>query len=316
MSQSIRRQLSLPPGPWMIAAAATLWGTSGTAQALAPAGAQPLVVGTLRLVVGAVGLLALAGLRRSLPTLRTWRSWPPGATLLAAISIAAYQLCFFAAVARTGVAVGTIVGIGSAPIAGGITGYLLRGERPGRRWMLATLLAVAGCALLALSGGEITVDVLGIVLALGAGFTYALYAALSKRLLDVQPPTSVTAVTLTLGALLLLPILFVYDLRWMVEPRGVLVPLHLGLITVTLAYTLFTQGLRVTPVATTATLTLAEPLTAGLLGVFVLGEQLTSSALVGISLMLAGLVVLTIPAKTWRRIGWRAYALRRSDSRY
>lgn len=300
----------------MIAAAATLWGTSGTAQALAPAGAQPLVVGTLRLVVGAVGLLALAGLRRSLPTLRTWRSWPPGATLLAAISIAAYQLCFFAAVARTGVAVGTIVGIGSAPIAGGITGYLLRGERPGRRWMLATLLAVAGCALLALSGGEITVDVLGIVLALGAGFTYALYAALSKRLLDVQPPTSVTAVTLTLGALLLLPILFVYDLRWMVEPRGVLVPLHLGLITVTLAYTLFTQGLRVTPVATTATLTLAEPLTAGLLGVFVLGEQLTSSALVGISLMLAGLVVLTIPAKTWRRIGWRAYALRRSDSRY
>ncbi len=37
-----------------ILAAAVLWGTTGTAQALAPQSAQPLAIGSLRLLVGAL----------------------------------------------------------------------------------------------------------------------------------------------------------------------------------------------------------------------------------------------------------------------
>ncbi|HHY05259.1 MAG TPA: hypothetical protein GX534_08755 [Thermoanaerobacterales bacterium] len=39
-------------GKWLILMASILFGTTGTAQAFAPAGASPLTVGAVRMVVG------------------------------------------------------------------------------------------------------------------------------------------------------------------------------------------------------------------------------------------------------------------------
>jgi DME family drug/metabolite transporter len=47
-------------------------------------------------------------------------------------------------------------------------------------------------------------------------------------------------------------------------------------------------------VATAATLTLAEPLTAGMLGVFLLGERLTPLAVFGILLIFTGLALVSV----------------------
>ena len=70
------------------------------------------------------------------------------------------------------------------------------------------------------------------------------------------------AVIFCSGALLLAPLFFTTDFTWLARPSGLGVTLHLGLVTVALAYSLFARGLRQLPVATAATLTLAEPLTA------------------------------------------------------
>jgi DME family drug/metabolite transporter len=70
------------------------------------------------------------------------------------------------------------------------------------------------------------------------------------------------------------------------------VALHLGLLATAAAYALFSRGLSQVPVATAVTLSLAEPLTAGLLGVFLLGERLTAWALLGIVLLLSGLILI------------------------
>ena len=101
------------------------------------------------------------------------------------------------------------------------------------------------------------------------------------------------AVTFCAGSLFVLPLLIGADLRWLAQPAGFLVILHLGVITAALAYTLFARGLRLVPVATAATLTLGEPLTAGVLGVFFLHEALTALAIFGIGLIFTGLVVLS-----------------------
>lgn len=292
MRRAVRNNLSHAGGSWFILAAAFLWGTTGTAQAFAPAGTQPMTVGTMRLAIGALTLAVLAAYRGELVGIRPWRSWPPVTTLAAAAGVAAYQIFFFAAVARTGVAVGTIVGIGSTPIAAGILVFLVHRIRPGRRWMAATTLAILGCVLLVLASESIRTDLLGIFLAIAAGTSYALYTMLSKDLLDSKPAGAVLTVTFSIGVLFLLPILFAGDLSWLLEPRGMAVALHLGIVTVGFAYLLFAIGLSAIPVATAATLTLAEPLTAGLLGVFVLGEKLTPSALAGIFLLLIGLLIL------------------------
>ena len=255
------------------------------------------MIGALRLAVGGLCLLAYAMATRKTagaPAAGSagWRGWPLGSLLGAVVCMAAYQLLFFGGVARTGVAVGTIVGIGSAPILGGALGLLFAGERPGRAWLAATLCAISGAALLASSGQAMHVDLLGLALAAGAGGAYAGFTLFNKQLLHSRRPADVQAAVFVLAALLLAPLLLSADLGWVTRPGGALVVLHLGLVTVGVAYSLFALGLRRVPVSTAVTLTLAEPMTAGILGVVVLGERLTLQAGLGILLIFSGLAVL------------------------
>lgn len=286
-------------GFFYVLGAALLWGTTGTAQSFAPAGFDSTVIGFLRLLVGGLALILLAFWRRELGS---WSDWRWGVTLLAALFTASYQVCFFAAVQKTGVAIGTIVGIGSAPIAGGILGYLFRGERPGRRWALATLLAIAGCSFLSLGNHGVAVDLVGILLALGAGASYAAYTLVIKGMLEHQHPNAVMAVVVCLGALLLSPLLIGKELAWVAEPRALLVVAHLGLATMALSYWLFARGLQTVQVASAVTLSLAEPMTAATLGILLLGELLTLGSFSGIALIFAGLVVLVMPTRLRSRV--------------
>jgi len=284
-------------GQFYILAATLLWGTTGTAQAFAPEGASSLAVGAVRLLLGGVALLGIGVVRGSFQREQRWLQWP---TLVAAASMAAYQPAFFAGVARTGVAVGTMVTIGSAPVFAGILGWVFSGKRPSRRWLLATTLAIVGCGFLVLSKGRLAVDWVGFGLSLGAGVAYAVSALASKELLIQYAPDAVTAVIFGLAALLLSPLLFFVDLSWLTQPNGIGVALHLGLMATALAYILYMRGLVTVGVETAVTLALGEPLTATLLGLFLLGEQLTGLSLVGVGLLFAGLSLITFN-KTYKK---------------
>lgn len=285
-------------GVGLVLAAAVLWGTTGTSQALAPIGATPASVGALRLALGGSLLLGLTLLRGDW---KGGRSWPLVPTAGAALFVAAYQLSFFAAVARTGVAVGTMVAIGSSPVIAGILAIVLRKGFPGTRWLVATILAIIGCTLLTGAGGEVRVNLTGILLALCAGASYSLYTLAIKEILPDRHPDTVMAAVFCGGALLLSPLLFASQLSWLLEPTGLLVALHLGAIATALSYSLFSRGLATIPVATAVTLSLAEPLTASLLGITVLGEKLTLGGISGMVLLFAGLGLLALqPRHVWR----------------
>lgn len=275
------------PGPWLILAAAALWGTTGTARALGPAGADPLSVGAVRIMIGGA-LLALLALMTHRADVRRLAPIP---TIIAAASVAIYQLAFFSSVAILGVALGTIIAIGSAPI---VTGLLsaIRGEPPVPRWYVATAAAVLGVTLLALPGAEAPLDVRGVLLAMTAGAGYALSATCAKELLRTHPPLTVMAAAFAGGAILLVPVAARTDLGWLADPRGLLVALHLGIVATALAYALFGRGLALVPTATAATLSLFEPLTATLLGMVILGERLTLLQLAGAAAILAGVAVI------------------------
>ena len=55
-----------------ILAAAMLWGTTGTAQAFAPPGSDPLVIGALRLLLGGSVLCAVSGWQQEFWHCRDW----------------------------------------------------------------------------------------------------------------------------------------------------------------------------------------------------------------------------------------------------
>jgi drug/metabolite transporter, DME family len=277
----------------LVLLSAVLFGTTGTAQALGP-DAAPVTVGAARIAVGGLVLLLVA---RAVPAAAV--PWPRRELALIAVAIAVYQLAFFAAVDHTGVAIGTVVALGSAPAIAGVTGRLFDAQPLTSRWAAATALACAGVLLLVLGGGSgASADPLGIMLAVVSGSGYATYTVLAKRVLRLgHPPERVMAASFSLGALLLLPVLLLGDTAWLATGDGLALALYLGAIPTALAYVLFARGLRDLTPGETATLTLAEPLTATGLGVLALGERPGAVAAVGAGLVLAGLLTLALPAR-------------------
>ena len=294
----------------LIVAAAVLWGTTGTAQALGPDGLDPLAVGSARLLIGGAGLVALSLARGRRP----WQlRWNVPLTALTAVAIAGYQLSFFGAVRLTGVAAGTIVAIGSGPVFGGLLDRIVRRQPLTPRWIASTVLAVVGAGLL-VGAGNVRLDPVGVALALTAGLSYAVYALTIKLLSADRDPDDVVVVSFAAGGLALLPVLVAVGPDRLVSPGGVAVALHLGLVTVTLSYLLFGRGLTGVDVGTATTLSLAEPVTAALLGVGLLGERLAPLQWAGVLVVLAGLVLLTVPAGGGRGSGVPAGTPRRSHA--
>jgi drug/metabolite transporter, DME family len=278
-------------GHLFVILAAVLWGTGGTAQALAPGAEDPLSVGVLKIGIGGAAMLAFSVLSGGWAKGASAK-WRPLPVLACAMLVASYQVLFFTGITLTGVALGTISAIGSLPVWAGLID-LLFGKRPDARWLGATALAVAGSALLIGSGGSVSIEPLGVLLCLASGGGLVAFTAIAKGLLQERPHAVVMGVTFTLGAVLLSPVLLFSNPSWILSPMGLAVALELGLGATALAYILFASGLSKVSVSTAATLTLAEPLTAGLLGVLVLGERVSPVALGGMALIVLGLVLAT-----------------------
>ena len=273
-------------------ASAVLFGTTGTAASFAPPSAGPVAIGAARVVIGGFGLLLalplLGGSRTN--ALRVWRT---RLGLAAGLATALYQLAFFAGVSLAGVALGTLVTIGSAPIIVGLLSWVALGERPTVGWWTSTAICLTGLALLTFDGSTQTGVVIGgLAISMVSAAAYAGYTVASKQLMKSGVESSVAmASAFGLGAVVLVPVLAVSGFSWLAQPAGLAVALWLGLVTTTVAYVLFGRSLRVLPAGPVTTLVLAEPLVATLLGVGLLGETLGTVGLIGLVLVASGLAL-------------------------
>jgi DME family drug/metabolite transporter len=316
--------------------AAVCFGTTGTAQAFGPDGASSVSIGAARILIGGGLLAALAlpglfrarrarrdgrvrGATRSAPAPRAGRlpSWV--LVVIGGLGVLAYQPAFFVGTAQNGVAVGTVVALGSAPVLTGLLDWLVHRRFPGLVWLLATVIATVGVVLmsglpaewLGISGAApgataasaasattvaTAISLPGILASVGAGASYAVYTLAAKALLDRGwAPTASMGAVFGTAALFSLPVLLTSDTSWLATPAGVAVALWLGVVTTAVAYVLFGWGLARLNASTVSTLTLAEPLTATILGVALLGETLGALSATGLVVLAVGRVVLTAP---------------------
>jgi drug/metabolite transporter, DME family len=284
----------------LIALAAVSWGTTGsvTAVLVARADAGALVIGAVRMLVGAVLLLALArwlaGPIRVAPGDR-WRCVALGACM------AAFQVTYFGAVTRAGIAIAALIAICGAPLLITALARVALGERVTARAGAALALGVVGTALL-IVGPRTAADVsarfvVGVLLALGASLGYALYVVLAKATLARTAPLSLAAANFAVAAVALSPVLAGADAGRQIA-LGWPWLLYLGAVTTAGAYAIYTTGLRDVPASAAGIASLMEPLTATLLGVFVFGERLGVAGVIGAVLLFAafGVLVTVDPA--------------------
>ena len=273
--------------------AAILWGTTGTAQTFLPQTAQPLTIGASRLAIGGFSLLIIMLVMKKI----NFGTWPWKLTIIAAICMALFQPLFFTSVRVTGIAIGTVVAIGSAPIFSGLIEWLFLKLKPSRAWIMATALSVIGCALLFLNKDALTVNPVGVTLSLFAGFVFAIYTIVSKFLLAKVEAIPAGAMTFSMSAFMLMPFLFIFDSSWVVEPKNIGTILYLGIMTTSASYILYLFGLKNVPSSSAVTLSLGEPLTAAVLSVVIVGEVLSPISWLGVVLLLGGIIVLTFSGR-------------------
>jgi DME family drug/metabolite transporter len=266
----------------------SLAGTAGTAAALYSLSSSPAVVGFVRLILGAFTLLLFApfmgGKFKNLVGLLK----RPGIWIMAASS-ASYQAFFFASVERTGVATAALVTVGCIPASAGLVGWVVLRERPNKIWFIASTIGIAGLAIRSL--GELQVnDSTGLIYAVIAGSGIGGYLNAAK--VEIRAgghPMQLPGLAYLLGSLGLL--VFVYtdlmNVTWNTEAIGL--ALFLGVVTMGLANALQILGIRGIAPGVAATMMLSDPVTAAILGVAVMHEELTIQGAIGLALVVIGL---------------------------
>jgi len=291
--------MSAGRGVAALALAGTSWGTTGAAVAVLYriSDATPVTVSCWRLIGGLAVLALVAAVRRRHIRIVAGGARRAGWLLAAGTGMAVFQAAYFAAVARTGVAVATVVTLGAAPVLAAVAGRVLLAERIGRAGLLAVAGAVAGLTVLTTGGTTGTSgSVSGVALALASAAGYAVTTVAGRDLgrRGQADPYTLTVVSFAVAAVLLAPLALLAGPVPHTARPGELAVLsgYLVLVTTAMAYPLYFAGAGAVRAATAAVVTLTEPLCASILAVTVLGERLGAASVAGMVLLAGSIVVL------------------------
>ncbi|WP_210725798.1 DMT family transporter [Arthrobacter silvisoli] len=287
-----------------------LWGTTGTAASFAP-GVGSFAIGAAAMGIG--GLLQAAIAVRPINACRPALARRRPVIAVGAVAVAVYPLAFYSSMRLAGVAIGTVVSLGSAPLMSAVIERIMDKHPFSSRWALGTAFGLCGALFLCLagpvhagSGPEISgwAMSLGIGLGLLAGLSYAVYSWAAHRLIDMGiPSTAAMGSVFGAGGLLLAPVLAVTGAPFLDSWQNFAVGAYMAAVPMFAGYVLFGWGLARVGAGTATTLTLSEIVVAAALAVLVVGEQLSALAWTGAALITGSLFILTLPVSPRRRAG-------------
>jgi DME family drug/metabolite transporter len=282
--------------------AAVMWGTVGitTKTIYGLSATNPLSIGFFRLALSLPVLFAICWARLGRQMFQVARR---DLALMALIGMmtALYQVCYFGAIKRTGVAVATLITLCTAPIMVAIISTAITRRRPTGYVLVALSGALAGTALLVLfqeQQGVSAADAGGILLALGSALGYSLVALASQKLAGRYDPFQSIAISFSLGAIILLAFALARGLVLSYTPMGWSLLVYLGTVPTALAYVLFLAGMRSTSATVASISTLLEPLVATVLAWLIFKERFSSMGFVGVALLSGSLYVLYLGGTT------------------
>lgn len=151
-------------------------------------------------------------------------------------------------------------------------------------WLWA-LLALAGVAALG-GGGWDRLDLLGVVFALGAAASWALYILASARVGREFPRLDGLALAMAVGALIALPFGILSAGSALLRPDLLALGAAVAVLSSTIPYALELIALRRVPASAFAILMSLAPATAALAGWLLLGQELVWLEIVGIALVI------------------------------
>jgi drug/metabolite transporter (DMT)-like permease len=180
----------------------------------------------------------------------------------------------------------------------------LRGERPYRLAWVGVAVGLAGVVLFLIDKQGSPGSLVGDALSLGAAVSFALYGLVNRPLVRAYPPETYTAYALLAGAI---PLLAVSLPAALAQPWGAISfwgwagILYMVVLPVYVAYMLWNWAIARRGAAAASTVSLLVPILSGILSVLLFGERFGLAKLLGAACVLAGLLIVRLPARPARR---------------
>lgn len=295
---------------FMVIASAVLWGLYGSfVTALTSMGLSQNAMVFLRMFATSipVGILMFATDRSA------FKVRPADIPLFIAngvLSLLFFVFCYTSAIKVTKIATAAAL-LYTAPAIVMVLSAVLFKERLTARKVFCCLLAVIGCAFASGIGGELfsgasgaassLITPAGLLLGLGAGLGYALYSIFSRIILN-RGYSVYTNVCYSFGvAMISFFILSCADgsvSQVFESPSRTALALLCGILTGSLAYVLYTAGMKGMETSRAAQLTTIEPVTAAILGSVLFRQPLSVWEIAGIAMVVGSVVMMNAGTKT------------------
>ena len=247
--------------------------------ALADGDAGPAAFAAVRLVSGALCLVALVALRGGLPRLAG-----PGRAA-GTLALALYMLGFSFAYVALDAGVGALILFGGVQITMFAGALILRERPPPARW-IGSAIAFAGLAWLLWPGATGAPPVAGAALMIAAALGWGVYSLRGRRVTDPMQDTAANflcAAPLALAVWLVIP-----DA---IGPTGLALAILSGAVTSGMGYALWYSLLPRLTASFAAILQLSVPVIAVAAGVAFLGESVGPRVIAGAVLVLGGIAL-------------------------
>jgi len=272
---------------------ATIWGVNFPVLKYAARFISPLAINGFRIPIAAGAQLAMArGMNLPRPSARDVRAM----IVLGMLGNGIYQVFFILGLVRARVATAALI-IAATPAFVAVLGRLRGTEHLNRVQWAGVGMQILGCSTVAFGamrsrGGEDTV--LGVVLLLGAAFSWSIYAVSLKRYSDHVAPWYLGGYTMLGGAIVMavvgLPAIM--STNWSAAPWGVwLALMYATFIAMVIAYLLYYRGLKILGPTRTSMYSNLQPLVAMGLAWLMLHEAPTVAQTTGAALIVGGLLL-------------------------
>lgn len=283
-------------GSAAIVLACLLWGTTGTAASFTP-NVSPLATGAFAMGLGGF-LLVLTSLNQ-LKLDRLKLQSHSRLLIIGGLSVAVYPLAFYSSMRLSGVAIGTVISLASAPFFTAVLECLISKKSVSNKWVISFALGVVGIVLLSMGRiddvqqqTQSTDHYVGMLLGLLAGLSYALYSWAAKCLIGSNIHSkSAMASMFGLASVILIPTLLFTGDNLFASTSNSLIALYMAVVPMFFGYVLFGYGLNYVEASQATLLTLLEPALATVMAVLIVGEKFSVIGWAGIALILLCLLV-------------------------
>ncbi|MFN8598213.1 MAG: EamA family transporter [Anaerolineae bacterium] len=272
-----------------------VWGASFIATKIALREVPPIVVVTLRFLIGVIVLWAALRVRRLTIKIER-RDWPI-LIVLGFDGIWFHQMLQSTGLAQGASATNTAWYVALIPIFTALLAALFLREKLGWFKIGGIVLATLG-VLLVVSKGDLA-DVVahglpvtfGDALALASAPNWAIFSVISKSVLKRYPPTVIMTVIMTIGWLMLVPVFMLSDgfaHTTQLTANGWLSVLFLGVACSGLAYIFWYDVLHEAEASSISTFLYIEPVVTVSVAAIVLNEPIVPATLIGGAIILFG----------------------------